>query len=150
MDVKYQRRVAASILKCGVNRVWISSEHMDDVADAITREDIRELIDRNVIQKKQKKGVSRGRARHIAAQKKKGRRKGPGSRKGKKLAGTSKKEKWMTLIRPIRADLKELRDSGKISAHDYRIYYRRAKGGMYKSKSHLRLHIRSDGHLKEE
>jgi len=150
MDVKYQRRVAASILKCGVNRVWISSEHLDDVADAITREDIRELIDRNVIQKKQKKGVSRGRARHIAAQKKKGRRKGPGSRKGKKLAGTSKKEKWMTLIRPIRADLKELRDSGKISAHDYRIYYRRAKGGMYKSKSHLRLHIRSDGHLKEE
>ena len=150
MDAKYQRRIAADILKCGVNRVWISSEHLDDVADAITREDIRELINRNVIQKKQKKGVSRGRARHIAEQKRKGRRKGPGSRKGKKMAGTSKKEKWMTLIRPIRSELKEVRDSGKISSHDYRIYYRRAKGGMYRSKSHLRLHLKSGGHLKEE
>ncbi len=150
MDVKYQRRVAADMLKCGINRVWVSPEHLDEVADAITREDIRELIERNIIQKKKKKGVSRARARHIAEQKKKGRRKGPGSRKGKKYAGTSKKEKWMTMIRPIRAELKSLRDSEQISRHDYRIYYRRAKGGMYKSKSHLRLHLRSDGHLKEE
>ncbi len=150
MDISYQRRVAARMLKCGVNRVWISPEHLDEVADAITREDIRELIDRNLIQKRQKKGVSRGRARYAAAQKKKGRRKGPGSRKGKKMAGTSKKERWMSTIRPIRAELKSLRDSGKINPHEYRIYYRRAKGGMYKSKSHLKLHLRADGHIQEE
>ncbi len=150
MDVSYQRRVAASILKCGVNRVWINPEHLDEVADAITREDIKELIDRNLIQKKQKKGVSRGRARHISAQKKKGRRKGPGSRKGRKYAEISKKERWMNTIRPIRETLKELRDEGKINRHDYRKYYRRAKGGIYKSKAHLLLHLKADGHLKEE
>ncbi len=150
MDVKYQKRIAADMLKCGVNRVWISPEHLDEVADAITREDIKELIDRNVIQKRQKKGVSRGRARYISEQKKKGRRKGPGSRKGKKLAGTSKKEKWMTRIRPIRSELKELRDSGKITPQEYRKYYMRAKGGMYRSKAHLKLHLKSDGHIEEE
>ncbi len=150
MDVSYQRRVAASILKCGVNRVWINPEHLEEVADAITREDIKELIERNLIQKKQKKGVSRGRARHISAQKKKGRRKGPGSRKGRKYAEISKKERWMNTIRPIRATLKELRDGGKITRHEYRRYYRRAKGGIYKSKAHLLLHLKADGHLKEE
>ncbi len=150
MDVSYQRRVAASILKCGLNRVWINPDHLDDVADAITREDIKELIDRNLIQKKQKKGISKGRARHLAAQKKKGRRKGPGSRKGKKHAEISKKERWMNTIRPIRGMLKELRDEGKINKHEYRRYYRRAKGGVYKSKAHLHLHLKADGHLKEE
>ena len=150
MDVSYQRRVAASMLKCGVNRVWINPEHLDEVAEAITREDIRELIDRNIIQKKQKKGVSRGRARYIAQQKKKGRRKGPGSRKGSKNATISKKERWMNTIRPIRATLKELRDEGKIDRHTYRRYYRRAKGGVYKSKAHLLLHLKSEGHIKEE
>ena len=138
------------MLKCGVNRVWINPEHLDEVADAITREDIRELIDRNIIQKRQKKGVSKGRARYIANQKKKGRRKGPGSRKGSKYAAMPKKERWMNTIRPIRATLKELRDEKKIDNHTYRIYYRRAKGGVYKSKSHLMLHLKSEGHIKEE
>ncbi|MDD2779330.1 MAG: hypothetical protein PHG93_03820 [Candidatus Methanomethylophilaceae archaeon] len=32
----------------------------------------------------------------------------------------------------------------------YRMYYRRAKGGVYKSRRNLRTHMISAGHLKEE
>jgi large subunit ribosomal protein L19e len=30
------------------------------------------------------------------------------------------------------------------------MYYRKAKGGVYKSRSHLRMHMISAGYLKEE
>ena len=45
VNLTNQRRVAASILKCGVNRVWIDSNRTEDVANAVTREDIRNLME---------------------------------------------------------------------------------------------------------
>jgi large subunit ribosomal protein L19e len=68
VDVSYQRRMAARILKCGLYRVWIDPDQIDEVAEAVTRGDIRRLISYRVIQKRQKLGVSRGRTRQIIAQ----------------------------------------------------------------------------------
>ena len=34
MDLKYQKRVAAELLKCGENRVWIDPNKAEDVAEA--------------------------------------------------------------------------------------------------------------------
>ena len=99
MDVKYQKRLAADIMKCGKDRVWIDDTMLDEVVEAITREEIVKLINRDVIKKKPKKGNSRGRTRHVKDQKKKGRRKGHGKRKGKKTARKSSKESWKKRIR---------------------------------------------------
>ena len=70
MRLEYQRRLAASILGIGVNRVYISPDpkEQENILDAITREGVRGLIRRHVIQKRPEQGVSRGRARHRAAQ----------------------------------------------------------------------------------
>lgn len=149
MDLKYQRRVAAELLKCGETRVWIDPNRAEDVADAITRADVRTLIASGTISAKQKKGVSRGRANYRKAQRAKGRRRGQGSRRGKKHARKPSKETWMQAIRPIRRRLKELRDGGKIDTGTYRKYYMQAKGGVFKSKSHLDSHLRSEGVIKE-
>ena len=149
MDLKYQKRVAAELLKCGENRVWIDPNKAEDVADAITRADVRTLIASGTVAAKQKKGVSRGRANYRKAQKAKGRRSGQGSRKGKKHARKPSKEIWMQAIRPIRRRLKELRDDGRIDTGTYRKYYMQAKGGVFKSKSHLDSHLRSEGVIKE-
>ena len=94
MDVKTQRRIAAKILKVGVNRVKIDPESLPDVALAITREDVRRHIDDGDIGKRKVKGISRGRAKAVAAKKKKGQRIGPGSRKGPKYSRLSSKERW--------------------------------------------------------
>ena len=72
MDVSYQRRIAADVLKCGVGRVWIDNNHLDEVKNAITKSHIRALVKMGIIKKKQKKGISRGRAKIRDAQKKKG------------------------------------------------------------------------------
>lgn len=149
-DLRVQRRMAADLLDCGQNRVWIDPLHMDDVASAITREDIRRLIRQDVIQKHQKKGTSRGRARHHKRQKAKGRRRGPGRRKGAKGARTPKKGEWKRRIRALRDQLRSLRDSGRISASTYRTYYRRSNGGEYTSRRHLLSHMVTDGVLTQD
>ena len=149
MNLKNQRRMAAAILKCGENRVWMDPNRLEDVEDAITRADVRTLIASGTIAAAKKKGISRGRARHVANQKAKGRRKGQGSRKGTKKARKPSKARWIQTIRPIRRKLRELRDDGKLPDGVYRQYYMKAKGGMFRSVSHLESHLKTEGHLKE-
>jgi large subunit ribosomal protein L19e len=150
MNLKNQRRMAARILKCGEHRVWIHPDYTEDVAEKITRSDIREAIQQRLIQARQKKGTSRTMAERARAQRRKGRRRGHGSRKGGKKARYPKKERWIKTIRPIRERLRELRDSQKIDVRTYREFYRKSKGGMFKSKSHLEHQLRSQGLMKGE
>jgi large subunit ribosomal protein L19e len=149
MNLSNQKRLASELLKCGYNRVWIDPNRQEDVEDAITRSDVRTLIDSGAIAAKQKRGVSRGRAEYEIAQRRKGRQSGHGSRRGKKAARKPSKERWIQAIRPIRRRLKELRDTGKIDTGTYRSYYMKAKGGVFKSRSHLDSHLKTEGLLKE-
>ena len=150
MDLSNQKRMAAEILKCGEGRVWIDPDRIEDAADCITRADVRTAIASGLIAAKPKKGISKGRTRHMLNQKAKGKRKGPGSRKGTDNARLPDKRRWISTIRPIRDELKTLRDEGKITPSVYRMYYRKAKGGVYKSRRNIRQHMMSEGHLKEE
>ena len=150
MDLKNQRRLAAEILGCGENRVWIDPTRMEDVAEAITRKDVRALINSKAIKAKQKSGISRSRAKYRLEQKRKGKRRGHGSRKGAKKARTPKKRAWINTIRPIRARLREYRDQEKIDTATYRKLYRRAKGGMFRSKVRFEAHLKSEGLLKKK
>jgi large subunit ribosomal protein L19e len=142
--------MAASILKCGENRVWTDSDRTDEIAKAVTRGDIKILIGGGAIKSRQIQGVSRGRKNFRRKQKEKGRRKGHGSRKGAKYARLPRKERWIKTIRPIRTYLRQLRDDKSIEKSVYRRYYRKAKGGEFRSKHHLKTHLISDGILKEE
>ena len=145
-----QKRIAAHVLKVGKGKVWIDPEADADVAEAITREDIRGLIEEGIIKKKPKRGVSRGRARERAIKKALGRRKGQGSRKGAKGARRGKKRLWITKIRALRRRLKELRDEGDVNPTIYRMLYKKAKGGEFRSIAHLNDFIKAKALLKEK
>ncbi|NQE45113.1 50S ribosomal protein L19e [ANME-1 cluster archaeon GoMg2] len=132
-----QKRIAAQVMKVGKGRVWIDPEATEDVMGAITREDIRGLIEDGIIKKKNKIGVSRGRARELAMKKALGRRKGHGSRKGAKGARGGKKRRWITKIRALRRRLKELRNDGSVDKTIYHKLYMKAKGGEIRNISHL-------------
>jgi large subunit ribosomal protein L19e len=141
VSLKSQRRMAAEILKVGVNRVWIDHERIDDVELAISREEIRRLIRDRAIQKSQEKGVSRARARVLHEKKKNGKRRGQGSRRGSEGARTPTKEAWMKRIRAQRKRLRELRDTHVITQTVYRQLYVMAKSGSFRSVSDLERHI---------
>jgi len=143
-DLTAQRRLAADVLDVGKNRVWLDPDRTDDIADAITREDVRDLIDEGAIRAEDAKSNSRGRARERAAKRAYGHRKGAGSRKGKAGGRQNTKEQWQSKIRAQRATLKELRDEGELSASEYRSLYDQASGGEFDSVADLKRYIETN------
>ena len=75
-------------------------------------------------------------------------RKGRGSVKGAKKARNPKKQEWMTTIRALRKDLKEMRDANEIDATTYRKLYKMAKGGAFRSKSYMKTYARDHDLIK--
>jgi large subunit ribosomal protein L19e len=129
--------MAASILKAGRSRLWINPEEFGRVESAITKEEIRKLIHEGVIVTKREKGVSRGRHR-AKTRKKKGR--GPGSKKG---SIHNRKRIWINKIRTLRFRLKELKEKKIITPKIYRKLVLLAKGGTFRSVSHLNEYLKS-------
>jgi len=68
--------MAASILKCGKNRIWMDPDRTEEIAKAVTREDMAILINGGAINSMQKQGISNGRRKYALNQRKKGRRTG--------------------------------------------------------------------------
>lgn len=149
MNLKNQRRMAASLLKCGENRVWIDPNRTEEVADAITRDDVRSAIKAGLIRKAPVRGQSKVRTRFRQAQRAKGRQRGPGTRKGAKGARDPRKRRWIRQIRAQRQLLRELRAEGRLDPRGYRRAYLRAKGGMYRSRAHLLQQLEAEGLVKE-
>lgn len=141
MNLKSQRRLAAAVLGVGVNKIWIDPETADAVEIAITRQEIRKLINDGAIKKLPERSLSRGRARELAAKKRAGRRRGPGTKKGRKYSVVSRKERWMSRIRALRKRLRRLRDRRMITVSNYRLLYRKAGGGEFRSVAELERYI---------
>jgi len=135
-------RLAAEILGVGESRIWIDPRRLSEVTEAVSKDDVRKLIKEGVIKVEQKKGNSRARWKVRHEQRKKGRRRGYGKRKGKATARQDPKEAWMHRIRKIRRYLKYLRDHEVIDRRTYRELYLKAKGGMFDSLSNLKMYMR--------
>ena len=145
MQITNQKKMAAQILKCGVNRVWVDPRYIDQVSGAVQKSDIREMIEEGLIKARAIQGTSRVRARKLTEQRSKGRRRGHGSRKGSARARLPKKNRWMRTIRSQRRTLKGMREEGTLQASEYRHYYRKAKGGSYRSIAHMKANMEIDG-----
>jgi len=143
LSLKSQRRLAAEILKVGETRVWIDPERIDYVETAITREEIRKLIHEKVVKSLPQTGVSRARARVLAAKRKKGLRRGPGGKSGPVRSKISKKQAWMNRIRPLRRRMRELKVSRAITVSTYRKLYDMSESGVFESKADLERYIRT-------
>ena len=141
MQITSQRRLAAQLLKCGEGRVWLDQKRLEEIKQAITRSDIRHLINEFAIQKRPEQGVSHSRFRERLIQKRKGRRQGLGTRKGKRTARLTDKDAWINRIRVQRKFLRELRDKKLITSTVYHLLYRKSKGGFFRSKRHIKLYI---------
>jgi len=141
MELKIQKRLAAQILKCSPKRILFDQNRLDEIKESITKADLKSLIKDRAIIRKPVKGISRVRIRRRKVQKRKGRQKGPGSRKGKRTARLSKKREWINTIRIQRKFLKMLKEKGAINSSTYQNLYRKSKGGFFRSKRHIKMYI---------
>ena len=149
MNLKLQKKLASKVAKKGLNKVKLDQKAREELKEAITKADIRSLINEGIIQVKDKEGVSRGRARKVHIQKKKGRKKGYGKRKGSKNARTDNKTKWINQVRSQRKILKDLKDKNKIIEKKYREVYNKIKGNYFRSKKHLLMYLEQNNLLKK-
>jgi large subunit ribosomal protein L19e len=139
--MRLQKRLAAAVLDCSPNRITFDPSKLAEVKEAITKFDIRRLINKGVIMREPARGISRFRARHAAAQKRKGRRVGAGSRKGTGNARANDKLQWMRSVRAQRELLKKLRDSKLITHDTFKEMYAKSKGGFFRSTRHIKLFL---------
>ena len=143
-DLRAQRRMASDVLDVGKSRIWLDPDAQDEIAEAITRDDVRDLIDQGAIRAKEAKHNSRGRARERAEKRAYGHRTGAGSRKGKAGARQDPKDAWIRRIRAQRSRLKELRDDGPLNRTQYRELYNKASGGEFDSVDRLEAYIENN------
>jgi large subunit ribosomal protein L19e len=141
VSLRGQRRLAAEVLGGGLNRVWIDPEEIDRVQSAITREEIKKLIQEGRIRLMPKTGISRGRIRARSR-----RRKKAGSRKGGQKPG---KEAWVLKIRAIRRHLRWLRDKRQLESGNYKTLLSMAKGGAFRSGSHVDEYVKAHEMLRK-
>ena len=137
VNLRKKRELIARMLGIGANRVRFEPDKLDDIADSITREDLRSLVKRGTIWTTKVKGTSRGRARTKQAIRRKSGL-GPGSKKGRKTARMGKKSAYVTKIRSLRHHLKVMKDRNEINRQTYWLTYKKVDGGQVRSVSHLR------------
>ncbi len=137
VNLRAKKRLVSRVTGVGVHRVWFDSDHLDDIADAITRENIRSLLTANTIKIKSFRGTSRGRAKLKKIQKKK-RGRGQGSKKGTKGARIGKKQVYVKKVRSLRYLLKIVKDRKEITNKQFWSLYKKVGGNTVRNKAHLR------------
>ncbi len=128
MNLEKKKEIVARMLGVGKGRIKFDSERLQDIEDAVTKQELRALIKEGAIKIEQVKGQK--------TKKEKEKRKGPGSRKGKKTARMGKKERWVKQVRALRRYLKSVKS--QIPKQLYWQAYRKIKGGEIKTVNRLK------------
>ena len=140
VNLKAKKRLVSRVVGVGIHRVHFDSDHLDDIADAITRQNIRSLITANTIKIKRKGGTSHGRAQVKKSQRKKRGAK-TGAKEGRKGARVGKKEVYVKKVRSLRYLLKVAKDRKDITNKEFWELYKKVGGNTVRNKAHLRLLI---------
>ena len=137
VNLKAKKRLASRVTGVGVHRIKFDTDHLDDIADAITRENIRSLITANTIKIKSFTGTSKGRAHEKKAQRNKRGTK-QGSKQGTKGARVGKKTVYVAKVRALRRLLKIAKDRKDLTNPEFWALYKKVGGNTVRNKAHLR------------
>lgn len=128
MNFRNKKKLIARTLNVGMDKIILNKP--EDIKEAITRQDIRDLVASNNIIIRENKG--RKKVHRISKRKSKG--------NIKKSVG-SRKEDYMHLVRKLRRYVKVMKKSGKITKERHRELRKKIRSKEFKSLSYLQDYI---------
>ena len=129
MNLAKKKSLAARTLKVGKGRIVFVNSRLDEIKEAITKQDIRDLKKSGAILIKEivgKKKVIKNKSRS------------PGNIK-KKV--NKRKQEYVIITRKLRRYLAELKDGGKISNEYFKKIRKKIRNREFRSKAYLKEYI---------
>ncbi len=127
MNLGKKRILAANTFNVGRERITFNNERLDEIKEAITRQDIKDLYSSGAISIKPiigRKTVVRRTTRRRAGS-------------IKKKVNRSKKD-YVILTRKLRAYINELRNQEQITEEQYQKIRKQIRASIFRSKAHLK------------
>jgi len=130
MNLGKKKELAKRTLKVGKGRIVFLESRLDEIKEAITKQDIRDLKSEGAIVIKNIKG----------------RRKVKKKRKKKSVGNIRKKIKtrkrdYVIMTRKLRKYVSEVKKQGRISKKEESEIRKKIRNKMFRSKAHLREHL---------
>lgn len=129
MKLNKKKELAKRTLKVGKGRIVFLESRLDEIKDAITKQDIRDLKREGAIIVKEIKG-----------KRKVGKKKKKSVGNIRKKVKTRKKD-YVIMTRKLRNYLFELKKLGKISREDEKEFRKKIRNKIFRSKAHLKEQI---------
>ncbi len=129
MNLSKKKKLAKRTLNVGYGKIVFLESRLEEIKDAITKQDIKDLVKSGAIIIKESKGrktVQKHRSRSMGNIR-------------KKMRG--KKKEYIILTRKLRRFLKSQAAEGKLSKEDFADIRKKIRNRDFRSKAHLKEYI---------
>jgi large subunit ribosomal protein L19e len=127
-----KKLLAQRTLKIGKGRIKFVDSRLEEIKEAITKQDIKDLVDNGAIIILNEKGRKKIVRRKV--------RRGPG--KVRKKVNTRKKD-YVILTRKLRKYMVEMRKQGRLSAEEVKEIRKKIRNKEYRSLAHMKELIKT-------
>jgi len=135
-NLRSKKRMAMQVLGVGKNRVWLDPERLQDIKEAVTKQDIEALIKEKIIKKKPIVGNKKRAHGKRLERKRKGRRRGVGNRRKRII---HRKTDYILRIRKMRKYLKRIKTL--VSKEEYAQLKKLVNGGEIREIKELKNRV---------
>jgi large subunit ribosomal protein L19e len=131
MNLKKKKLLAMRTFGVGDDRIFFVESRLNEIKEAITKQDIRDLVSNGAIIIKPVKGTLTKVKYH--------KKKTPGNVRKKAI---NRKRDYMHLTRKLRKYLKELKQQGRISNENFKGLRKKIRNKEFKSLNYLKIHLK--------
>ena len=130
MKLDKKKMLASRTLGIGKQRIHFVTPRLNEIKDAITKQDIRDLVKEGAIVIKENKGRRKIRKR--------AKKRGAGK---VHLKVNRRKREYIIITRKLREYVANLKENGEINQKEYEDIRKKIRNRFFKSKANLKEHI---------